>query len=80
VFPTNTTNGTGGRLAPFNGMVAAGIHDVQPNNEEGVITLWEWKSGIRNNSGIAPPIMQGESSPMNTTTTTSELTPLTNVP
>jgi len=40
-FPSNTTNGTCGRLAPFDGMVAAGIHDVQPNNEEGVITLWE---------------------------------------
>jgi hypothetical protein len=36
-----------GTLAPLNGMVLAGIDNVQPNDESHV-TLWEWESGIRN--------------------------------
>jgi hypothetical protein len=29
-----------GRLAPLNGMILAGIDDIQ-SNQEGIITLWE---------------------------------------
>jgi hypothetical protein len=41
------TNPTGGMLAPLNGMIAAGIDNIQPNGES-LLTLWKWKSGIRN--------------------------------
>jgi hypothetical protein len=41
------TNPTGGILAPLNGMIAAGIDNIQPNGES-LLTLWKWKSGIRN--------------------------------
>ena len=75
VFDTNAT----GTLAPFNGMITVGIHDEQPNAEAATITLWEWESGIGNNAGVTPPIQQ-ESSPMNTTTTTSELPSSMNMP
>jgi hypothetical protein len=36
-----------GTLAPLNGMILAGIDDVQLNDESHV-TLWEWESGISN--------------------------------
>ena len=36
-----------GTLAPLNGMVLAGIDNVQPNDES-YLTLWKWESGIRN--------------------------------
>jgi hypothetical protein len=64
-----------GTLAPLNGTIVAGISDLQ-SNEENTVTLWEWESGIDNNSGVAPP-MEGEST-MNTTT--SELPPPINMP
>jgi hypothetical protein len=64
-----------GTIAPLNGTIVAGISDLQ-SNEENTVTLWEWESGIDNNSGVAPP-MQGEST-MNTTT--SELPPPINMP
>lgn len=47
------TNSTG-TIAPLNGTISAGIDDIQPNGEE-VITIWEWRSGIGNNAGVAPP-------------------------
>jgi hypothetical protein len=50
VINTNST----GTLAPLNGMILAGIDDIQPNGEE-VITIWEWESGIGNNAGVATP-------------------------
>jgi hypothetical protein len=57
------TNSTGGTLAPLNGMILAGIDDVQPTSGESRVTLCQWKSGIGNNPGVAPspPIMQEES-------------------
>lgn len=36
-----------GTLAPLNGMILAGIDDVQLNDESNM-TLWEWESGISN--------------------------------
>jgi hypothetical protein len=75
VIDTNST----GTLAPLNGTIVIGISDMQPNVETNV-TLWEWESGIAN-SGVAPSPMQGGSSPMNTsTTTTTELPSPTNTP
>ena len=50
VIQTNST----GTLAPLNGMIAAGIDDIQPNGEE-VITIWKWESRIGNNAGVALP-------------------------
>jgi hypothetical protein len=72
VIHTNST----GTLAALNGMIAAGIDDMTPNGESHV-RLWEWESGISNNSGVVPP-NQGDSS-INTTTTT-ELPPPMNTP
>jgi hypothetical protein len=74
VIDTNST----GTLARLNGTIVAGISDMQPNGETSV-TLWEWESGITN-SGVAAPPMQGRSSPMNTTKTTTELAPPTSMP
>jgi hypothetical protein len=51
------TNPTG-TLAPLNGMVLAGIDNIQPNGESNV-TLWEWESRI-SNLDIVP--VQDESS------------------
>jgi hypothetical protein len=58
------TNPTGS-LAPLNGMIVAGIDEIQPNGES-LTTFWEWESGIRN---LDIASVHGES-PMDTTTTT----------
>ena len=50
----NTTS-TSGMLAPLNGMILAGIDDIQTTTSESSLTLWEWKSGIDNNIGVASP-------------------------
>jgi hypothetical protein len=55
-----------GVLAPLNGMIVAGISDMQPNGETSVI-LWEWESGI-GNGGVAAVAPTEEDWPMNTTT------------
>jgi hypothetical protein len=41
VFDTNST----GRLAALNGMILTGIDELHPD-ETGLVTLWEWHSGI----------------------------------
>jgi hypothetical protein len=41
IFHTNST----GMLAPLNGVIAAGINDIQPNGES-ELTAWRWESGI----------------------------------
>jgi hypothetical protein len=41
IFHTNST----GMLAPLNGVIAAGIDNIQPNGASDV-TLWRWESGI----------------------------------
>jgi hypothetical protein len=43
-----------GTIAPLNGTILVGTDDIQPNGEED-LTVWEWKSGIGNNAGVAPP-------------------------
>ena len=50
VMHTDSTTGT---LAPLNGTILVGTDDIQPNGQE-VITIWEWESGIGNNSEVAP--------------------------
>ena len=42
VFDNNAT----GSLAPFNGMLVAGIHEEDPATEAVTIRLWEWESGL----------------------------------
>jgi hypothetical protein len=59
------TNSTG-RLAPLNGMILAGIDELHPDGT-GLLTLWEWQSGIPYLEMQAQPLMMQESS-MNTTT------------
>jgi hypothetical protein len=49
VFDRNAT----GTLAPFNGMMLAGIHEEQPNADGTTITLWEWQGGIELPSQLA---------------------------
>jgi hypothetical protein len=56
VFQTNST----GKLAPLNGMIAAGIDDMSSID---VVTFWRWESGISSSGAAAPP-------PTNTNTTT----------
>jgi hypothetical protein len=51
------TNPTG-TLASLNGMVLAGIDDIQLNGESNV-TLWEWESGISNLDIF--PVLEDES-------------------
>jgi hypothetical protein len=65
------TNSTG-VLAPLNGMILAGIDELHPDGT-GLLTLWEWQSGIPYLEMQAqPPMMMQESSINTTTTTTSE--------
>jgi hypothetical protein len=47
VFNANST----GKLASLNGMILAGIHDIQPTPVQ-TFTFWEWQSGI-----LLPPSM-----------------------
>jgi hypothetical protein len=56
VIAVVNTNATSGILAPLNGMILAGIDDIQTTTGESRLTLWEWKSGIGNNEGIVPPV------------------------
>jgi hypothetical protein len=74
IIDTNST----GTLAPLNGTVVIGISYMQPNVETSV-TLWEWESGIIN-SGVAPSPMQGGSSLMKSSSTTTKLPSQTNTP
>ena len=46
IFHTNST----GMLAQLNGVIAAGINDIQPNGES-ELTAWRWESGIP----LSPP-------------------------
>lgn len=62
-----------GSLAPLEGMILTGIDELHPDGS-GMLTLWEWQSGIPHVS-MQPPTMMQES-PMNATTaTTSESSP-----
>jgi hypothetical protein len=55
VIAVVSTNATSGMLAPLNGMILVGIDEVQTTTSESRLILWEWKSGIGNNAGVAPP-------------------------
>jgi hypothetical protein len=57
-------------LAPLNGVIAAGINDIQPNGES-ELTAWRWESGIPLPTGNTSATEQrpSSSSLMNTTTT-----------
>ncbi len=57
-----------GKLAPLEGMILTGIDELHPDGS-GMLTLWDWQSGIPYVS-MQPPVMMQES-PMNTTTTTT---------
>lgn len=46
IFHTNST----GMLAPLDGVIAAGINDLQPNGES-ELTAWRWESGIPLSTG-----------------------------
>ena len=62
-----------GSLAPLEGMILTGIDELHPDGS-GMLTLWEWQSGVPHVS-MQPPTMMQES-PMNATTaTTSESSP-----
>jgi hypothetical protein len=62
IFHTNST----GMLAPLDGVIAAGINDIQPNGES-ELTAWRWESGL--------PL----STNMTTTSTVTAATSETNV-
>jgi hypothetical protein len=68
IFHTNST----GMLAPLNGVIAAGINNIQPNGES-ELTAWRWESGISlptgNNTTATEQSPSSPSSLMNTTTT-----------
>jgi cytoskeletal protein RodZ len=69
VFDSNAT----GSLAPFNGMIVAGLHNEQSILGPPTITLWKWDEGISNSSLGAPVAPRQQEPLMNTTRTTSEL-------
>ena len=69
VFNTNSTS----TLAPLNGMILAGIHDIQPTPVQS-FTFWQWQSGIPLPSAITtqePPLMN-TSATTNATTITAD--------
>jgi hypothetical protein len=68
IFHTNST----GMLAPLNGVIAAGINDIQPNGES-ELTAWRWESGIPLSTGAtatATTTPAEDSPPMETPTAT----------
>jgi hypothetical protein len=59
IFHTNST----GMLAPLNGVIAAGINDIQPNGES-ELTAWRWESGI-------PPLLSTNTTAASTSASTA---------
>lgn len=69
-----STPSTAGELAFMNGMI--GLFEFQLDGEGNLsVREWEWESGIGNNVGAAPPMMQGESPINSTSIRTSEPSP-----
>ncbi|MDQ5842081.1 MAG: plastocyanin/azurin family copper-binding protein [Thermoproteota archaeon] len=62
IFHTNST----GMLAPLDGVIAAGINDIQPNGES-ELTAWKWESGIP-----LPPLSTNTTSTSTNAATSSE--------
>jgi hypothetical protein len=69
IFHTNST----GMLAPLNGVIAAGINNIQPNGES-ELTAWRWESGIpllsTGTTATATTTPAEDSPPMETPTAT----------
>lgn len=75
IFHTNST----GMLAPLNGVIAAGINNIQPNGES-ELTAWKWESGISLPTGNnTTATEQSPSSSLMNTTTTNATAPTPNV-
>jgi hypothetical protein len=68
VFNTNST----GRLAPLNGMILAGIHDIQPTPIQS-FTFSEWQSGIPLPSTITTTTEEPPETNITTTTATTTM-------
>lgn len=68
VFHTNST----GMIAPLEGMILAGIIELNPDGT-GLVTLWEWQSGIPLPTAITttPPLEELPPLMDDTTTTTA---------
>ena len=70
IFHTNST----GMLAPLDGVIAAGINDIQPNGES-ELTAWRWESGIPlSTSATATTTPAEDSPPMEETPTATDAT------
>jgi hypothetical protein len=74
IFHTNST----GMLAPLDGVIAAGINDIQPNGES-ELTAWKWESGIippslSTNTNTATSTGTAATSETNVTTTAAGTT------
>ena len=67
IFHTNST----GMLAPLDGVIAAGINDLQPNGYS-ELTAWRWESGIPllSTGATATTTPAEDSPPMETPTST----------
>jgi hypothetical protein len=55
-------------LAPLDGVIAAGINDIQPNGES-ELTAWRWESGIPLLTNITTSTNAAPTSETNVTTT-----------
>jgi hypothetical protein len=69
IFHTNST----GMLAPLDGVIAAGINDIQPNGES-ELTAWRWESGIPLSTGATATTTPAEDSPPMETPTATDAT------
>jgi hypothetical protein len=69
IFHTNST----GMLAPLNGVIAAGINDIQPNGES-ELTVWRWESGIPLSTNMTTTSTNAAPTSETNVTTTAETT------
>src|SRR5215211_1250375 len=69
IFHTNST----GMLAPLNGVIAAGINDIQPNGES-KLTAWRWESGIPLSTNMTTTSTNADPTSETNVTTTAETT------
>jgi len=69
IFHTNST----GMLAPLNGVIAAGINDIQPNGES-ELTAWRWESGIPLSTNMTTTSTNADPTSETNVTTTAETT------
>src|SRR5215204_305215 len=69
IFHTNST----GMPAPLNGVIAAGINDIQPNGES-ELTAWRWESGIPLSTNMTTTSTNAAPTSETNVTTTAETT------